>query len=139
MRVFPITAQYPTKGRSKISIFNFSHVRYWYPNTHTHTHTVSLSTVALSPIRVRSESASSGRWGVRATQVPRATSSARREKSGGSLLERATDSVTCPDTARRGGGRDLNTKCHRLCYLSPARPGHGTEGEGRGGGGRSEH
>ena len=32
MRGFPITAQYPTKGRSKISIFNFSHVRYWHPN-----------------------------------------------------------------------------------------------------------
>ena len=32
MRGFPITAQYPTKGRSKISIFNFSHVRYWHPS-----------------------------------------------------------------------------------------------------------
>ena len=34
MRGFSITAQYPTKGRSKISIFNFSHVRYWHPNEH---------------------------------------------------------------------------------------------------------
>ena len=32
MRGFPITAQYPTKGRSKIFIFNFSHERYWHPN-----------------------------------------------------------------------------------------------------------
>ena len=36
MRGFPITAQYPTKGSSKISIFNFSHVRYWHPNLYRH-------------------------------------------------------------------------------------------------------
>ena len=34
MRGFPITAQYPTKGRSKIFIFNFSNVRYGYPTVH---------------------------------------------------------------------------------------------------------
>ena len=34
MRGFPITAQYPTKGRSKISIFNFSQVRYWHHINH---------------------------------------------------------------------------------------------------------
>ena len=32
MRGFPIIAQYPTKGRSNISIFSFSHVRYGHPS-----------------------------------------------------------------------------------------------------------
>ena len=40
MRGFPITAQYPTKaqGPLKISIFNFSHVRYWHPTEHGQVH-----------------------------------------------------------------------------------------------------
>ena len=32
--VIPITTRYHTKGRSKISIFNFYHVRYWHPSTY---------------------------------------------------------------------------------------------------------